>query len=85
MTDQFYLVRAQYNKATNNQMKRRVRQGRDFFTKAEQAALKFYSEAFNKLETIFKESNDAANTDLRGSELEQLPVDSGHAEPGTPA
>jgi hypothetical protein len=87
----FEQVQQQYNKAVNNQMKRRLRQGRDFFTKAEQAALKFYSQAFEKLgasiegEKIFVGDLHAENPDMRGQGVEKFPTDSGHSEGGAGA
>lgn len=80
----FEQVVGEYARGTRKQIHRMKRQGRDFHTKAEQAALKFYTEAIQKIVAVGKEP-DATNTNLRGQELEQLPVDTGHAEPGTPA
>lgn len=51
-TNQFAAVEAQYVKAVSNQMKRRNRQGRDFFTKDEQAALKFYGLAAQQIHEL---------------------------------
>lgn len=77
----FQQVHAQYAKAIANQVKRQARQGRDFFTKAEQAARAFYIQAANDIGRY----TDAENPYLWGSELDELPVDTGRAEPGTPA
>lgn len=90
----FQQVQAQYVNAVSNQMKRRNRQKRDFFTKAEQAAILFYGAAVQVLEglkparereKIFTEDLHAENPDMRGSQLGKFPTDTGHTEPGTPA
>jgi hypothetical protein len=48
----FTQVFAQYVNAVSNQLKRRNRQNRDFFTKDEQAALKWYGQAVQQIETL---------------------------------
>jgi hypothetical protein len=48
----FTQVLAQYIEAVSNQLKRRNRQKRDFFTKDEQAALKWYGQASQQIEAL---------------------------------
>lgn len=48
----FKAVTEQYVKAIANQGKRRTRQGRDFFTKNETKALKFYADALLQIQSL---------------------------------
>lgn len=45
-------VKAQYVAAISNQMKRRNRQGRDFFTVRENKAIEFYGRATQQIEAL---------------------------------
>lgn len=48
----FEAVQAQYVNAISNQMKRRNRQGRDFFTVRENKAIEFYGRASQQIDAI---------------------------------
>lgn len=48
----FLSVAEEYIKAIANQGKRRTRQGRDFFTRNENKALKFYADALLQIQTL---------------------------------
>ena len=94
MTKAFHDVTRQYLHAQLNQLKRRDRQKRDFFTKAEQAANKFYGDALTKLShlrlarestKILAEDLHAENPDMRRQALDELPADSGDTSGGESA
>ena len=48
----FDAVRYQYQTAISKQVRRQVRQKRDFFTKHEQAANRYYFDALAKIEAL---------------------------------
>jgi hypothetical protein len=52
----FQAVLDQYITAVSKQIKRRNRQGRDFFTKDEQAALKFYGQAAQQIKALMEDA-----------------------------
>jgi hypothetical protein len=90
----FSQVLTQYDRALANQLKRRDRQKRDFFTKNENAAVRYYNGAFLAVqrleparegEKIFAEDLHAENPDMRGPQLEKLPTDSGDPVGGAQA
>ena len=87
----FQQVLAQYDRALANQLKRRDRQKRDFFTRDENASIRFYNNAFlaiQKLEPARESTKistgdlHAENPDMRGSSVVELPADSGDPSGG---
>ena len=88
----FEQVLDQYHKAKLKQQSRRERQKRDFHTKDEQAALKFYSKSMEQIEGLAREGTKilaedlhAENPDMRRQALDELPADSGDPSGGESA
>lgn len=48
----FSKAKEQYVNAISNQLKRRNRQGRDFFTKNEQKAIEYHGKAVNQIQKL---------------------------------
>ena len=87
----FEQVLSQYEHAIASQVKRCIRQKRDFYTKEEQAAIKFYMAAVQWLEPAREGTKistgdlHAENPDMRRQSVDKLPADSGDPSGGAQA